>query len=189
MKKAVLLSILLVSCSVISEPYFPKGVLDPVDDSEEFVQSWYSSHLRSMQEPSLLKSHELVVYRFTWLPTFHPPMIFRITEKAGEKYDLIVKRTDGAGGYSPGKIVDNIKIAIPTKVAKALITKLESECNFWSLPPTVEVLGLDGSQWIFEGNIKGKYHLVDRWSPASGCLREIGETFMKLSKLDIEEVY
>ena len=188
MKSILPILILLAGC-VSNEPtkYFPDGLLSERGDLDTFVQSWYGKHLASMKEPTLLGS-STQHYRFTWLPTFHPPMIFRISVE-GEKYVLHVKRTDGAGGYDPGKIIDNIKLEIPNEVALNSIQKLEGECKFWEQPTKLDTMGLDGSQWIFEASSKGKYHIVDRWSPDNGCFYEVGTELMSLSKLKISEIY
>jgi len=188
MKIIVPIIILLAGCvSQAPTKYFPDGRLSERENLDFFVQSWYGKHLASMKEPALIKS-DAQQYRFTWLPTFHPPMIFRISVE-DESYVLYVKRTDGAGGYDPGRIIDNIKHQIPNEVAINTIRKLEDECMFWEQPTKLDTLGLDGSQWIFEASSKGKYHIVDRWSPNSGCFYEVGVELMSLSKLKINEIY
>ena len=169
--------------------YFPEGVFEDGKDLDSFVRGWYSYHLNSMEEPSLKDSSEVLVFRFTWLRTFHSPMAFRLTKNSGEQYDLTVKRTDGAGGYDSGKLINNERITISPAEAKVLIAKLEDECKFWSQPTQGEARGLDGSRWVFEGRRNERYHVVDRWSPDKGCLREVGLRFMELSRIDIEEVY
>ncbi|WP_435277121.1 hypothetical protein ACMAZF_09550 [Psychrobium sp. nBUS_13] len=188
MKYIVPIILFLVSCT--TQPtgkYFPDGLLSEHEDLDSFVQSWYGKHLASMDEPSLANAtnHE---YRFTWLPTFHQPMIFRISIE-DEKYIFYVKRTDGAGGYDSGRIVDNQKIKIPIETARNIISKLESDCQFWGQPTTLDTMGFDGSQWIFEASKKGRYHVVDRWSPDDGCFYEIGVELMSLSNLKINEIY
>ena len=40
-----------------------------------------------------------------------------------------------------------------------------------------DTAGCDGSQWIIEGIKKGKYHVVDRWSPAKGAVHDLGLAF------------
>ena len=34
--------------------------------------------------------------------------------------------------------------------------------------------GVDGAQWLVEGIKDGRYHLVDRWSPTDGPVRQSG---------------
>ena len=57
------------------------------------------------------------------------------------------------------------------------------------MPSKKETLGLDGARWILEGLKKGRYHVVERWSPEGGKFREAAECLIGLSKLDIEKIY
>jgi len=51
--------------------------------------------------------------------------------------------------------------------------------DFWSLPShTDEENGADGAEWIIEGVKEGKYHVVRRWSPEKGPIRELGLVFV-----------
>ena len=115
-------------------------------------------------------------------------MIFRISVENGS-YFLFVKSTNGAGGYEPGKIIENKKLPLSNEIATKLINKLENECNFWQQPSKQDIIGFDGSQWIFEAVTNKKYHVVDRWSPESGCFYEFGRELMALSKVEISEIY
>jgi hypothetical protein len=59
--------------------YFPPGALDPSKaDSDNFINGWYSNHLRAMSEPILKPAQGTRTYRFTWLRTFHHPVAVRI---------------------------------------------------------------------------------------------------------------
>ena len=53
-------------------------------------------------------------------------------------------------------------------------------------------MGTDGSQWIIEGVKKGQYHVVDRWMPKDGMVRELGLLLaLDFAKLNIpkNEIY
>ena len=67
------------------------------------------------------------------------------------------------------------------------------QVHFWKLPnPVQDQTGTDGSQWVIEGVNKGRYHVVDRWTPQLGPVREIGEmlafTFAELH-IPKDEIY
>ena len=52
--------------------------------------------------------------------------------------------------------------------------------------------GTDGSQWVIEGVRAGRYHVVDRWTPSKGVVRELGLMLaFDLAKMDIpkNEIY
>jgi len=54
--------------------------------------------------------------------------------------------------------------------------------------PNDKVVGVDGAQWIFEASNKGNHHVIDRWSPRNGPVRELGlYVVRKLGKLDVPE--
>lgn len=188
MRYVFLLAVFIFGCALQAPiKYFPSGVFSADEETDSFVQSWYGKHLMAMKEPSLIDS-ALPQYRFLWLPTFHPPMVFRISVQ-NEKYLLYAKRAAGAGGYNSGPLVDDKVFEISVEVANKVINKLEQDCTFWTLPTKDGELGLDGSQWVFEAAKGGKYHVVDRWAPDSGCLYEVGVELMSLSKLKISEIY
>jgi hypothetical protein len=50
--------------------------------------------------------------------------------------------------------------------------------GFWQMPtpdpPPVNVARCDGAEWIFEGSRDGRHHVVVRWSPEEGALRNLG---------------
>lgn len=58
----------------VSLPRLTAG--DPAGD--DFVRGWYSSHLRSMAEPSLSCGAIEDSYRFVWLRSFHSPVAVRM---------------------------------------------------------------------------------------------------------------
>lgn len=62
--------------------------------------------------------------------------------------------------------------------------------QFWSLGLD-DKAGDDGAQWIIEGVKDGKYHLVDRWSPKDGQVRELGLMLLDMANLKIpaKDVY
>lgn len=192
-----LLLAFLSACSAAPVHYFPYGTFDDDEEWDLFTQDWYSSHIESMSEPILYTYVGKPVYRFTWLRTFHPAMAFRINAKPDGSYALVSKRTNGAGGYQPGRLIDNEEQRLPTGKGGELIRMLEVDCDFWSLPTREQaivegdeiVAGTDGAQWIFEAMVSGRYHVVDRWSPNNGCLHAVGVEIMNLSKLEIDEVY
>ena len=59
-----------------------------------------------MNEPILRDSLPTKIYRFTWLRSFHKPIVIGI-ENANDTITLYWKVTDGAGGYEPENMVNN----------------------------------------------------------------------------------
>jgi hypothetical protein len=124
-----------------------------------------------MKEPSLYEHRAdkaVEQYRFLWLRTFHKPMAVRI-QKDGAAITLRVVRLSGAGGYEPGHIEYDQTLTISASEWDAFL-KLVGKSQFWDMPPAEkDADGLDGSQWVLEGQAAGKYHVVDRWTPADNA--------------------
>ena len=71
---------------------------------DTFMNCWYSEMLQALNEPILLGlDGDAEIYRFTWLRTFHNPIVIRIERKGGS-IELTAKASNGAGGYKPGKL-------------------------------------------------------------------------------------
>ena len=66
--------------------------------------------------------------------------------------------------------------------------KLIEKCHFWELTPFKRDIGLDGSEWILEGQNKNTYHYVVRWSPHDS-FRDCCEFLIKLSAAKNENIY
>ena len=48
---------------------------------------------------------------------------------------------------------------------------------------------LDGALWTIEGATAGRYHVVDRHSPARGPFRDAALLLLKFADLGIKEIY
>jgi hypothetical protein len=117
------------------------------------------------------------VYRLTWLPAWHPVIVVRV-ERVGTVYRLQAKQSNEASG-------DTV-LLLSDAEAHDFVNQLAA-ARFWSLP-TLDPhapLGMDGSQWVVEGLVGGRYHVVDRWSPdreyRDGGYRRLGEWLLARS--------
>jgi len=160
-------------------------------ESALFVNTWFSKQLTGLNEPKLYKDYDFETYRFTWLRTFHNPISIRL-EKRNNEYLLFVKRANGAGGYSPGKLVQNDTIQITESQWDDVISKIYN-LNFWEIP-TVEwsnMIIMDGAEWIFEARKNGKYNMVYRQSGKGSEIKELCMMLYELSGLKIKkkEIY
>ncbi len=178
--------LLLLLCALVAavaqEPYFPQGVLDDDAQGDLFRSNWYSKHLKALEEPSLFqmaRASSAESYRFVWLRTFHHPVIVRVDIKANASGELTTKLSSGAGGYEPGKLIENTSRPLTQRQTEKFLATIQ-RLQFWELPTheTPETVGCDGSQWIIEGIKDGKYHVVDRWTPAKGAIHDLGLTFI-----------
>jgi len=182
---ALIIGLLLASVATAQVKYFPP----------DFPANWYAKHLTALREPSLWessKTQQTQSFRFLWLRTFHHPIAIRIDVNADGTSLLTRKMADGAGGYDPGKLVQNETITLPREHTNRFLAQIEAN-NFWKLPSVQETPGgPDGAQWVVEGFRDGTYHVVDRWSPERGEIRALGLLMVQdlaKMKLAAKEVY
>ena len=149
-----------------------------------FHLNWYSEFLSALDEPVLSDTLNTKIYRFTWLRSFHHPVVIRL-ENNNDTISLFWKMSDGEGGYSAGKIIiDEKKSLTPADWNK--INGAINSIGFWNLPTTEDrMLGTDGAQWILEGKRLGKYHVVDRWS--GGEISSLCKDLLNMTDLKIKE--
>jgi hypothetical protein len=155
---------------------------------------WYDKQYSALQERPLgalsptASDHES--YRFTWLRTFHHPVVVRI-EIDGEQAQVFVKETDGAGGYDPGTLIRNIQFDL-TASNLAKLRQALNQSKFWQEPryENSDVVKSDGARWIFDGCKRDGCHVVDRWSPGKKTsFGRLGKFFLSLSKTKFAEAY
>ncbi|WP_293646008.1 hypothetical protein [Sphingopyxis sp. RIFCSPHIGHO2_12_FULL_65_19] len=194
-----------ITSSKAGKRYFPKSFGKPAQvcnfkgypecfaTISEVERDWYPSHWDAAREPSLYERSRVSApagkstLRFTWLPTFHHPVIVRI-ERSGEHATLIAKQLSGEGGYEPGKVEREVRrplsaaeigklraILFRTKVLEQRATECDN--------------GLDGSQWIVEGVSHEGYRFINRWSPTEGPVRKFGDFALGLTGWTFEEIY
>lgn len=161
----VLLSLLLIACANITKDYFPEWKeLDP------FEREWFSEQLRAAGEDPVKLPTENEVFRFTWLRSFHAPIVVRVN--CDEKCILNAKQLSGAGGYSPGRVqLENRRVLTDKemKELKALANRLEG----WVYKPDEEIIGMDGAKWILETAKGDNYQAWNLWSPGGEKAAEI----------------
>lgn len=171
-----------------------KGYPECFPKVSSFENDWYSKHWEAAQEPSLYqlskggsKPAQISVLRFTWLPTFHHPVIVRI-EVAPGFTTIIAKELSGAGGYDPGTIKRQIARTLSSAEARQLADAMAKASPF-NEPPAKCELGLDGSQWMLERYDKGGFDYASRWSPQKGSMHDFGMLALNLTGWKFEEIY
>ena len=180
---------LLLLCSDgACQQYFPNLTFSQDERSNAFTVSWYSQALKALEEPSLWESRatsEGETYRFLWLRTFHNPIAVRLTVNQDGSGVVTVKVTDGAGGYEPGKLIENQSRQLSKDHVQWFLEAIEEQ-KYWSLPTSGGGSGLDGAGWILEAVRAHKYKVVDRWSPERGPIRTLGVMmFFDLGQLHV----
>jgi len=159
----------------------------------EIESTWYPRFWDAAAEPSLyavsqrtMGKHDFVL-RFTWLRTFHHPVLVRITRTA-DRTHLIATELSGQGGYEAGQVQKRVDRELSAAEAGALANILGRSPVFDQLSAVCD-FGLDGAQWIFERADQNGYRFVNRWSPESGPSRDLGTTLLRLTGWTFDEVY
>jgi hypothetical protein len=191
MQCAVILGLVVATLSLSAqERYFPPGALDDDQRSEQLLTDWYSGQLKALEEPSLLKlaaNPSVESYRFVWLRTFHHPVAVRLVLRTDGIGELTLKVANGAGGYAPGHLIENVSRPLTRQQTASFLERVKA-VQFWELPNHRDRGGNDGAEWIIEGVKDGKYHVVTRWTPKSGPVRELGLMLaLGLAQINIPE--
>jgi hypothetical protein len=170
--------------------YFPDMTLDATLSLHEFMANWFSGHLLSMQEPSLVdlsRNPNYHGYRFLWLRTFDEPVCIRLEIDQAGTVTIISKKTSGQGGYLTGPLVVDESKILPHQSVLTLLEHLK-KADFWHAE-IVRDDGLDGAEWILEGAKEGSYHVAHQWSPRDGPFRESALFLLELSGMNVGKIY
>ena len=155
-------------------------------ESAMFRLNWYSKHLAVLEEPMLSDSLPAKIFRFTYLRSFHNPIVVGLVNE-NDTITIYWKVSDGAGGYEPGNIVENKSKKLTLKEWEDF-TEMISSIRFWDLPSIkTGLMGTDGAQWILEGKRLGKYQVIDRWG--GGEISNVCKKLIELTDLKIKDVY
>ena len=131
-----------------------------------FEASWYAAVWIRADEPPLGASASaslLPTWRFTDIPTWSSPMIFRIGEEADGRLRMIAKRLSGQGGYDPGVLKDQIDRFLTSDEQSRFQKALTSVDDVLVGPADDCVVVLDGDQLILERTQAGQYVVGQRF--------------------------
>lgn len=158
-----------------------------IDDD---ILSSYATLLARAQEPSFLvpRPDGATIMRFTWLRSFHAPIIIRLTVPRQGKGRVEMIRFSGLGGYDYGQVKDRKSrtvnqgeiIALLADADPALLEPATPSCG----PP-----GTDGARWLIERSDASGHHFAERWSPDDGVVKTAGMALIRLAGLEGEKIY
>lgn len=128
-----------------------------------------------------------IIYRFTWLRSFHKPISIRI-EKSDGGIMLYWKLGKGAGGYKPRGLKSSGKKKL--KISEwTEFTNLVSAVGFDSLRNQEYVPMNDGATWTLERKTFNDFKAHDTNEPSkeftNACLYLLKKTSIKVKKEDI----
>lgn len=118
------------------------------EDSEGTI-SWLTQQLKNLNEPNLYNTNsKSIIYRFTWLRSFHHPISVRI-EKNDKDHNVYWAIGKGAGGYEPKGLKRKGKRKISSNDWQ-IFESLLNKANYKNLPNKEYVLMTDGATWTLE---------------------------------------
>ncbi len=202
--------LLLLTQTVPADPagYFPasfsvpvprcrwNGKVDSAPTLSDIERRWYGSMLRAAKEPSLSAAdvRSKTVVRFTWLRSFHAPILVRAEGLGSAAPKLVASRLSGQGGYGPGDIEQHIDRPLSADEAATLQAALAEAALFPPRKPGAPLpecapFGMDGAEWLIEVADSSGYHFTKRWSPERGGVRSVGLAMLKLTGWKVQPIY
>jgi hypothetical protein len=125
------------------------------------------------------------VYRFIWIPSFHPTRAVTVRLEASSVIAEGVVLS-GRGGYQPGQVARTTRRTISAEDWRLLEQRLEN-AGVWEAPDRDPRNGEDGSQWLLEGRRQGKTFFRDVWSPTETTFPQYRKAALFMLRLaDIE---
>jgi hypothetical protein len=196
---ALLLEATTYTSAQPSNDYFPRDLRTTagpcgVPILSDFEASWYLRQLSAANEASLYgesldhAKSSTKAYRFTWLRSFHEPIIVRVDVSSDGEMRLTAKRLTGKGGYDPGRVGTTVQRALSAPEENKL-RKLFND-NMAISPDSADcIIGSDGAEWILETRVGDSYHFAHRFMPNDGPVREIGLYLLSLTGWHIAPIY
>ena len=140
-------------------------------ESDSSGQKWWNDYLTKIKEPNLKteqnESYRLMIYNSMWSSS----KTYRIY-KDSDSYKLIFKEFGEEQIERENSSLTSNNESDLSKKEWAEFQTLLQNSGFWSMPVTIDRIGLDGTSWVLEGmNPNGnectnrKYHVVSRWQP------------------------
>lgn len=154
---------------------------------DDFRADWYGGQLRAAGEAPIF-GNRTPTLRFTWLRTFHAPVMVRLDTAADGAVRMTATELSGKGGYEPGGVARRIERPLTPEEGAAL-TRVVEAADLADLEPMECDPGFDGAQWIVESAGPGGYRLVERWSPEDGAVRDLGLHLLGLTGWTYDPIY
>lgn len=158
------------------------------------VDEILSEELAAFHEPSLYRrprgSPRSV--RFTWLPSFHDPVVVRVDTLPDGRQQLTAKQRPGGAGFPLDRGLkaarEQVRVLTHDEATRLEIALQAS--RLFELPDAGCSWGPDGAQWVIEASDPSLgYRYRDYQSPDRGIERDLGLVFLELTNWRIEQIY
>lgn len=155
-------------------------------DSNTFYLNWYSTELYNLHQPILYNYYlDKTIYRFTLLPSLYLVTLSISVIQQNDSF-YIETRTAASKSHETSyqKPLSIDRKSISKEQFESLTAMLQT--GTFNIPYTPRYCrrGLDGSEWIVEVHNENGYSFIADWSPPKkSMLRQIGQRFLKASKV------
>lgn len=172
---------------------FP-GQLDRQPVQHEVEDEMFSEELAAFQESSLYRRATTSPrsIRFTWLRSFHDPVVVRIDTLADGHLQLTAKQRPGGAGFplDRGLHAAREQVRILSAEDAGRFDAILERTGVLEAPDSGCFCCVDGAQWIVEVSDPSiGYRYRSHQSPKYGIEREIGLAMLALTGWDVEPIY
>jgi hypothetical protein len=164
--------------------YFPPHTFS--GRAADFTEQWYARDFYALGEyPLWPVTDDQLVYRFTWLRSFHDPVSVTLIAMSDGTGELRLRVAD-----LRGHLATDGRRSVTVEQMSSLAALIES-AQFWQMPTEDQRRGLDGAEWILEGTRDRNYHIVTRWCAGETPFGKAAFTLISLSgyKLGNRKIY
>lgn len=130
-----------------------------------FEAAWYAKVWIAANEPPLATApagSPLPVWRFTVVPTWTAPSIFRISKQVDGTFRLVAKRLSGRGGYDAGSLKNQVVRTLTPEEQRRFIQEIVRAEREAACPEAEGIVVMDGTKLILETKLDGDYALGQR---------------------------
>jgi len=171
--------------SAFAPHYFLPTTLGSDPAVASLKESWYSSFLAAMKEPSLLEGgtqEQSSTYRLM-LVISREARSYRLQIQPGGT-GILTAKSVVLYAHKPATLTVKPSILVHAQQVQQFLSLMQ-KADFWSLEtePMSKKSSqrMDAALWIMEGSRSGEYHLVDRWATKKET--DLGRACLFLMKL------
>lgn len=166
----------------------PQQVLTRSEDE------WFSGELAAFGEPSLYSRPRSTPrsIRFTWLRSFHDPIVVRVDSDADRRWTMTARRRPAGHGFrqAPGVDRDQTLVRRLTSAETSTLQAAIDDMDLFAAPASGCRCFLDGAQWIIEAaDPQLGYRYRARQSPRQGLEHSLGLHLLALTGWDVGRIY
>lgn len=190
-QKIVWLLILVISATSAnagpSVCYFRNSDWPTLNDCSSYSAKSFSRHLKAANEPVLGEGGLKDTVRLTIISAFKGTVVVNLYQTAGGSWVGQIKQFYLRPGSSAAKNLKARKFMASAESLAELRNELGSG-DFWDKlkePRGEQVIGSDGSYWLLESQLNGKYYAAQEWWPENGPLFDAGSRILQMARIPL----